>query len=171
MVVRAPASGQECAIAQAMKRYVERAIRVASDRKGKDRHDDFARPTRVPVESLKPYKPRPGQRQPQQGPPDDRDNHFASADCSVHMPNADTPTGRIQPHTMPRDWNRRSLRAIHIRPVRDGKDRSEPPPKTPQNQRFQAFRRDRPTGDRGIEPRARVLETPMLPLHQSPRNA
>ncbi len=25
------------------------------------------------------------------------------------------------------------------------------------------------TGDRGIEPRARVLETPMLPLHQSPK--
>jgi hypothetical protein len=31
------------------------------------------------------------------------------------------------------------------------------------------FRPVREAGDRGIEPRARVLETPMLPLHQSPK--
>src|SRR5580692_8302492 len=40
---------------------------------------------------------------------------------------------------------------------------------------MQAFCLLRPTfqttGDRGIEPRARVLETPMLPLHQSPESA
>jgi hypothetical protein len=34
---------------------------------------------------------------------------------------------------------------------------------------LQAFRPVRKAGDRGIEPRAGVLETPMLPLHQSPK--
>lgn len=80
----------------AMKHQVERAVRIAADHEGKNRHDDFARPTRVLVESLKPCEPRPDQSQPQQRSPDDRDDHIASADRSMHVPNAGTRTGRIQ---------------------------------------------------------------------------